>query len=83
MEILTKEQIIQQFPDKWVLIGNPELDDEYTLGSIMSKLVKGVVLLASEDRREIGYKAKDARKGFESVTCVYTGFIPQNRKWLL
>lgn len=83
MEALTREQIIEQFPNKWVLIGNPELDTPHKLGSIMSKLVKGVVLLVSEDRREIGYKAKEVRKGYKSVTCVYTGFIPQNRKWLL
>lgn len=83
MEKLTKEQIISQFPNKWVLVGDPELDSPNKLGSIMSKLLGGFVLLVSEDRREIGYKAKDVRKGFKSVTCVYTGIIPQNRKWLL
>ncbi len=71
------------YPDHWVLIGDPELDDSETLGPIASKLQGGVLLLASKDKREIGYRAKVLRQGYASVTCVYTGTIPQNRKWLL
>ena len=81
-QILSMYKIREAYPDQWVLIGNPTLD-ENTEGSIVSKLTSGVVLLASKDKKEIGYKAKDARKGFESVTCIYTGEIPHNRKWLL
>ena len=82
-EILSFDDICLLYPDQWVLIGSPELDDPNTLGSIVSKLVSGVVLLASKDKREIGYKAKYVRQAHKSVTCVYTGKIPQNRKWLL
>ncbi len=82
-EILSIDQIRKNFPDQWVLVGNPALDNNIKLGSINHKLVAGVVLLASKDKREIGYKTKEARVGFESVTCIYTGEIPQNRKWLL
>ncbi len=81
-QILSMYKIKEAYPEQWVLIGNPTLD-ESAEGSIVSKLTSGVVLLASKDKKEIGYKAKDARKGFESVTCIYTGEIPQNRKWLL
>ena len=83
MEKQTIEEIRRKFPDQWVLVGDPELKDGDTLGSIISKLERGFVLLASKDKREIGYKTKEVRKGFKSVTCIYTGEIPQNRKWLL
>lgn len=83
MEKQTIEEIRKQYPDQWVLVGDPELKDGDSLGSIISKLERGFVLLASKDKREIGYKTKEARKGFKSVTCIYTGQIPQNRKWLL
>ena len=83
MEILTIQQIKAQYPEQWVLVGNPVLTDPSILGSIVSKLIEGVVLLASKDRREIGYKGRELREGYDSVTCVYTGLIPQNRKWLL
>jgi hypothetical protein len=82
-KVLSFELIRKLYPDQWVLIGNPLLDDPNTLGSIVSKLVSGIVLLASTDKREIGHKAKYVRQDYKSVTCVYTGEIPQNRKWLL
>jgi hypothetical protein len=80
---LSIEQIRSQFPDQWVLVGNPVLDNNSDIGSIIDKLTSGIVLLSSKDKREIGYKTKEICKGYNSVTCVYTGKIPQNRKWLL
>jgi hypothetical protein len=80
--ILTLSEIKRQYPSQWVLIGNPKLNNDF-VGSVISKLISGVVLLGSKDRREIAYKAKDLRKGFEHIACVYTGEIPKNRKYLL
>ena len=82
-EVLTKEEILYKYPDQWVLVGNPELNNLDTLGTIISKLLSGTVLLFGKDKREIGYKAKEVRKGYESVTLIFTGEVPQNRKWLL
>jgi hypothetical protein len=82
MEKQTIEEIRQQYPDQWVLVGDPELKDGDTLGSIISKLERGFVLLASKDKRETGYKTKEARKGFKSITCIYTGDASMNPKWV-
>ena len=82
-EILTKEEILKRYPNQWVLVGNPELNNLDTLGTIISKLLGGTVLLFGKDKREIGYKAKEVRKGYDSVTLIFTGEVPQNRKWLL
>ncbi len=73
MQKQTIEEIRRQYPDQWVLVGDPELNNLDTLGSIVSKLERGFVLLASKDKREIGYKTKEARKGYKSVTCIFTG----------
>lgn len=81
-QILTFAQIKEKFPDQWVLIGNPVLDDSF-VGSIVSKLQAGIVLLWSKDRKELGAKANAARQGYEEIACVYTGEIPQNRKFWL
>ncbi len=81
--ILAFSEIKQIYPDQWVLIANPELSNPEILGSVVSKLLAGIVLLASKDKREIGYKGRDLRKNYKDVTCVYTGEIPQNKKWLL
>lgn len=82
-EVLTIDEIKARYPDKWVLVGNPELSNPDLLDAIINKLVRGVVLFVSADRRELGYKGREARQGFESVTCIYTGEMPKNRKWLL
>lgn len=81
-EVLTREEIRRRFPDQWVLIGNPVLDESY-VGSIVSKLISGVVLLSSKDRKELGFKGSAAREGFENIACIYTGEIPKHRKYLL
>ena len=81
--LLTIDEIKNQFPEQWVLIGNPELNDRTTLGSIVSKLVSGVVLFASKDKREIAYKAKDVKEGYTTTACIFTGEIAQNRIFLL
>jgi hypothetical protein len=83
MQVLTIAQIRKEYPNQWVLIGNPELDNPDTLGSIISKLVRGVVLMSSKDKYEIAHKASEIRKGFDTYTCVYTGEIPKNRKFWL
>ena len=81
-QVLTFAQIKEQYPNQWVLIGNPVLDDSF-VGSIVSKLRAGVVLLYSADRKELGQKANDARQGYEEIACVYTGEIRKNRKFWL
>lgn len=81
--VMTIDQIRENYPDQWVLVGNPELDDPNTLGSIVSKLLRGVVLMASKDKREIGYRARDVKGDFKHTACIYTGEIPQDRIFLL
>ena len=77
------ETIKKMYPNEWVLLGDPELDNSEIAGSITSKLIGGVVLYHSPDKREIAYKSSEVRKGFTTYTCVYTGAIPKNRKiWL-
>ena len=83
METLSLEQIKTMYPDQWILIGNPVLSDPEINGSILSKLIKGIVLFASKDKRELGYKAAELRKNVETTACIYTGEIPKNRLFLL
>lgn len=65
-----------------MLVGNPVLANPDLLDTVLNQLVRGVVLVASKDRREIGYKGREARKGFETIACIFTGEIARRRKWL-
>ena len=83
METLSKAEIRSRYPDQWVLIGNPVLDDEHSLGAIVNKLISGVVLFASPDKRTIAERGNDFRKEFEHYACIYTSELAKNRKFLL
>jgi hypothetical protein len=83
MQVLTIDEIRAQYPDQWVLVGNPELRNSEVLEPIVYKILKGVVLLASKDKQELSFKAKDVRQGYDSISCIWTGEFPKNRKWLL
>ena len=83
MQTLSIDQIKTQYPDQWILVGNPELSDPEINGSILSKLIRGIVLFASKDKRELAYKANELRKNVNQTACIFTGEIPKNRLFLL
>jgi hypothetical protein len=83
MESLTFDQIKINCLDEWVLIANPLLDDPYGTGSVVSKLISGVLLSSSKDKRELAYKAKEFRPLYTKFCLVFTGQYPENKKWLL
>jgi hypothetical protein len=67
--ILTLEEIFNLYPDEWVLIVNPELDEELSV-------IRGEVLAHATERDEI-YSKLSLRNG-KSVAIEYTGLIPDN-----
>ncbi len=83
MQTLSLSQMKTQYPDQWILVGNPELSEPEINGSILSKLLRGIVLFASKDKRELAHKAADLRKTVSKTACIYTGEIPKNRLFLL
>ena len=75
MTTLSIEQIKEQFPDEWVLLGNPE-----TFGA---KVLSGIVVFHSKDKREIAYSHINWREEFQSAITIFTGQKPKNRKFWL
>ncbi len=82
MEALTIAQIKEKYPNEWVLVGNPLLDEE-SVETIVNRLISGIVLLHTKDKSEIGKKGFAARQGYNTATIIYTGEFPKNRRWLL
>ncbi|AQG79790.1 hypothetical protein [Spirosoma montaniterrae] len=75
MNTLTIDQIKAQYPDEWVLVGNPSLSGATVLG--------GIVIDHSKDKREIAYRQPNWRAQFQSAITVFTGDKPKNRKFWL
>ena len=67
-------EIKQQFPDEWVLLGDPKIEDTTVLG--------GIVVYHSKNKKDL-LKGKDLLLPFKLSTWTFTGELPYNRKlWL-
>ena len=75
MEALTLAEMRARFPDEWVLVGNPDLGGEESVGTIIRRLVSGTVLYHSKDKHEVAYNGRAARKGYEHCTLIYLSLI--------
>jgi hypothetical protein len=66
------EQIKNQFPNEWLLIGNPQYRN--------STLIGGFILYHSKDKKEVCYIGRDKTSDFTRVTLLYTGDFKSTRK---
>ena len=73
-EMLTVEQIEARFAPEWVLIVEPQTDDE-------QRLLGGRVLFHSPDRDEVYRKAKDLR--LDRIAVRYLGTWPEDMALVL
>lgn len=62
------------YPDEWVLLGNPTMDE--------SKLdvISGIPLYHSKDKKEVCYIGRDKTADFDKITLIYTGTFRSTRK---
>ena len=73
-QLLNIAEIKKHYPDEWVLLGNPVMDD--------SKLdvLSGIPLYHSKDKKEVCYIGRDKTSNFQKITLVYTGTFRPGRK---
>ena len=81
--IINFEDIKKMYPDEWVLLANPEMKEPTIQASIVSQLVRGIVLAHSKDKREIAYQSRSLKQGFKRYTCVFTGEISRSFSGLI
>ncbi|MVN22263.1 hypothetical protein [Mucilaginibacter arboris] len=71
-DFLTFEQLKQLYPNEWILLGNPQMQNTTVLG--------GTVLYHSKDKKEVCYIGRDKTKDFLKVTIAFAGDLKQARK---
>ncbi len=69
-EIVTWENIKKQYPDEWVVIGNPIFEG--------MQIVSGIVVSHHQDKRVASIEGGERREGFKKFTITYTGKIKSN-----
>ena len=68
-EILSFSEIEERFEAEWVLIGEPETDNDFNVK-------QGVVLWHSKDRDEVYRKARQIHPKHSAI--LYTGKLPDD-----
>jgi hypothetical protein len=64
-DLLKMEDIKKLYPDEWVLLGDPEIEQTKVLG--------GIVLYHSKDKKEVCYLGREKATGYNKVTIAYSG----------
>ena len=73
-EVLTWAEIEARFPTEWVLIEDPEVDEQL-------EIIRGPVVWHSKDRDEVDRKAVELR--VKSAATLYIGPWPENMEYVL
>jgi hypothetical protein len=65
-------EIRKCYPDEWVLLGNPIMDNS------LLKVFSGIPLYHSKDKKELCYSGRSLTGGYDKITVIYTGtFAPK------
>ena len=73
MAILNIDDIKRNYPDEWILLGSPEIDEK------TQAIFSGVVLYHSPDKRETVYLGKPLTAGHEK-TALFFNRVTLRRK---
>lgn len=73
-EILTLAEIEERYPSEWMLVADPELDDQV-------EVVRGRVVCHSKDRDEVYQRAVQLR--FKRTGFMYAGTVPEGTAVIL
>ncbi len=73
-ELIDISAIKSLYPDEWVLLGNPVMDE--------SKIdaLEGIPLFHSKDKKEVCYIGRDKTINFDKITLIFTGSFRPMRK---
>jgi len=71
------EDIKKSYPDEWILLGNPEMD-EYDMD-----ILSGVVLYHSPDKRELAYRDKPLLKNYEQTAHFFNRVTPRPKRQVI
>jgi hypothetical protein len=74
-QVLTVNEIKANYPDQWVLVGNPQVS--------VASLTAGVIISHAKEKRDLIHVGFDWRGMFQTTMTFFTGEIPKGRKFLL
>ena len=73
-QAISINEIKHTYPNEWVLLGNPVMDDKKL------NVLSGIPLYHSQDKKEVCYIGRDKTSPYEKITLIYTGTFKPMRK---
>ena len=73
-ELLNIHDIKKIYPNEWVLVGNPIMDESKI------DVLSGIPIYHSKDKKEVCYIGRDKTSAFDKITLIYTGALKPIRK---
>lgn len=73
-KLLNIMEIKNLYPNEWVLIGNPVMDDTKI------DVISGVPIYHSKDKKEVCYIGRDKTSAYDKITLIFTGSFKPTRK---
>ena len=73
-QIISIADIKRLYPNEWVLLGNPTMDDSKI------EVISGIPLFHSKDKKEVCYIGREKTTNFDKITLIYTGSFRPARK---
>ena len=71
---LSINEIKEHYPDEWVLVGNPVMDDSKI------DVLSGIPIFHSKDKKEVCFIGRDKTSDFDKITLIFTGAFKPIRK---
>jgi len=72
-ERLSIEDIKRSYPDEWILIGDPEEDEN-------GWDISGIVLYHSADKRELAYRYKPLLENYSRISLFFNRVTPREKR---
>lgn len=73
-QLLNISDIKKLYPDEWVLVGNPVMDD------LKIDVLSGIPIYHSKDKKEVCYMGRNQTAAFDKITLIFTGTFRSTRK---
>jgi hypothetical protein len=74
MTTVNINDIKRSYPDEWILLGNPETDEQN------QTIISGILLYHSPDKREVLYLGKPLTAGYEKIAMFFNRVTPRRKK---
>ena len=65
------DDIKKSYPDEWILLGNPEENEQ------AMEILSGIVLYHSRDKREVAYLGRPLAQGYDRLTWFFNRVTPR------